>query len=91
MKRKLFNPSVGSPERLGVEFLETTSLYKDYLAFKEEVLRHKWLESEKMGYDIGMDQALIDWVFRHKAAWQRGRKHISDQTAPTSVAIDHIA
>lgn len=27
----------------------------------EEILKHKWIESEKAGYDLG-DQAVWDWV-----------------------------
>ena len=28
---------------------------------REEILRHKWIESEKAGYDIGFERALLDW------------------------------
>ena len=31
---------------------------------REEMLRHKWIESEKAGYDLG-ERALIDWVEKH--------------------------
>jgi hypothetical protein len=29
------------------------SLYQEFLAEREEILRHKWLESERLGYDLG--------------------------------------
>jgi len=30
----------------------------------EEILRHKWIESEKAGYDLG-DKAVWDWVTKY--------------------------
>jgi hypothetical protein len=36
-------------------------LYRVFLAERGEILRHKWLESEKAGYDIGFGRALVDW------------------------------
>lgn len=45
-------------------------LYAQYLAERDEVLRHKWLESEKAGRDIGFEQALVDWVRNHRDAWR---------------------
>ena len=54
--------------------LVNTSLYKEFLAQKEEVLKHKWYESEKAGHDIGFAKALIDWTVRFKNAWIQNRK-----------------
>ncbi|HSH09749.1 MAG TPA: DUF4032 domain-containing protein, partial [Oceanipulchritudo sp.] len=45
--------------------LERSSLYKEFLAEREEILRHKWLESEKAGKDIGFERALLDWIRKH--------------------------
>jgi hypothetical protein len=36
----------------------------------EEILRHKWLESEKAGRDIGLPTALYDWRAKHYADWK---------------------
>jgi hypothetical protein len=40
----------------------------------EEILKHKWLESEKAGYDLG-DQAVWDWVekyaYEFREYWQK--------------------
>lgn len=38
-------------------------------AEREEILRHKWLESEKAGYDIGKE-AVIDWILKHAGRWR---------------------
>ena len=35
----------------------------------EEIARHKWLESEIAGYDIGFEAAAEDWLRNHAAAW----------------------
>ena len=48
-------------------------LYDQYLAEREEILRHKWLESEKAGRDIGFEQALVDWVRHHRDGWRKRR------------------
>jgi hypothetical protein len=50
-----------------------TTLYQEYLAERDEILRHKWLQSEKVGHDIGFDAALMDWVTYHRAGWRRAR------------------
>jgi hypothetical protein len=54
--------------------LKNLSLYKEFQAEREEILRHKWLESEKAGYDIGFDHALTDWILKHRAKWRRARQ-----------------
>ena len=54
--------------------LEKSSLYQQYLAEREEVLRHKWLESERAGCDIGFERALMDWVLNHRAKWRKSRQ-----------------
>ena len=39
----------------------------------EEVERYKWLESEKQGFDIGGNRAALEWLDKHRDAWQRAR------------------
>lgn len=50
-------------------------LFQAGQAVREEVLKHKWYESEKAGYDIGWDRAYVDWMIRYgdKTRW-RGTK-----------------
>ena len=36
---------------------------------KKEIERHKWLESEKAGFDIGFNKAAEDWLNRFSDAW----------------------
>ena len=49
-------------------------LYKEFLAEREEILRHKWIESEKAGHDIGFEKALLDWVLRFRTSWRQQRQ-----------------
>ena len=55
--------------------LENSSLYQRYLAERDEILRHKWLESEKEGHDIGFERALVDWVLNHRSRWRKKHTH----------------
>ena len=66
------------------EFVQQSSVYREFLAEREEILRHKWIESEKMGRDIGFDQALIDWVKKHREYWRAARR-VQLGTRETSV------
>jgi len=50
--------------------LENSRLYKRFLEEREEILKHKWLESEKVGEDIGFEKALLSWVFNHREKWR---------------------
>jgi hypothetical protein len=50
--------------------LESSALYKKFIEERNEILKHKWLESEKAGHDIGFEKALLDWVFNHREKWR---------------------
>lgn len=60
------------------EFVKQSSLYQEFLAEREEILRHKWLESERLGYDIGFERALLDWIRKHRDGWRAARRHGGD-------------
>lgn len=62
------------PEIEDEEMLKSSSLYREFQAEREEILRHKWLESEKAGYDIGFERALTDWIVRHRSKWRKSRQ-----------------
>lgn len=55
-------------------FFQDSALYQEFLAEREEILRHKWIESEKAGIDIGFEKALLDWKVNHASAWRSTRK-----------------
>ena len=52
------------------DLVKNSSLYREYLAEREEILRHKWIESEKAGRDIGFERALLDWIIKYRSAWR---------------------
>ncbi|GAB1489482.1 hypothetical protein MASR2M8_19350 [Opitutaceae bacterium] len=56
------------------DFVKQSSLYQEFLAEREEILRHKWLESERLGYDIGFERALLDWIRKHREGWRTARR-----------------
>ena len=50
--------------------LEKSSLYREFIAEREEIMRHKWLKSEEAGHDIGFDATLLDWVMNFRTEWR---------------------
>jgi len=54
-------------------FVKNSVLYKEFLAEREEILKHKWIESEKAGADIGFEKALLDWIVKHRSNWRDRR------------------
>jgi hypothetical protein len=58
----------------GDEFIQGSSLYQEYLAEREEIMKHKWIESEKAGRDIGFERALLDWIRNYRDGWRRSRR-----------------
>jgi hypothetical protein len=55
------------------QFVKNSVLYKEFLAEREEILKHKWIESEKAGADIGFEKALLDWIVKHRSNWRQKR------------------
>jgi hypothetical protein len=67
------NPPVRASEDESSQFLQNSVLYKEFLAEREEILKHKWIESEKAGADIGFEKALLDWIVKHRSNWRERR------------------
>lgn len=65
------------------DFVKQSSLYQEFLAEREEILKHKWLESERLGYDIGFERALLDWIRKHREGWRAARRQ-QQQGGPAS-------
>ncbi len=55
------------------DLLKNSTLYREFQAERNEILKHKWLESEKVGYDIGFEWALTDWIIKHRGSWRKAR------------------
>lgn len=65
---------MNSPTDEPAELVRESLLYKEFLAEREEILRHKWIESEKAGHDIGFEKALLDWIVKHRSSWRSQRQ-----------------
>jgi hypothetical protein len=64
---------MSSPTDETSDLVKESLLYKEFLAEREEILRHKWIESEKAGHDIGFEKALLDWIVKHRSSWRAQR------------------
>ena len=67
------NFAMRAPSEDQPQFLKNSVLYKEFLAEREEILKHKWIESEKAGADIGFEKALLDWIVKHRSNWRQKR------------------
>ena len=56
------------------DLLRKSLLYRQFQAQREEIMKHKWYESERAGHDIGFDRALTDWSIRHRSEWLKRRQ-----------------
>lgn len=73
-------PAMAEPSDL----VKNSVLYKEFLAERDEILRHKWIESEKLGHDIGFEKALLDWIIKYRSGWRTNRaKLLRDQAVAT--------
>jgi hypothetical protein len=68
------NPEMPSLEEDQSQFVKNSVLYKEFLAERAEILKHKWIESEKAGRDIGFEKALLDWIVKHRSNWRERRR-----------------
>jgi hypothetical protein len=58
------------------DLLKNSTLYQEFLAEREQILKHKWIESEKAGHDIGFERALTDWILKYRSGWRKWRRNL---------------
>lgn len=51
------------------KFYERSFFFNLCKTEKEEVLKHKWVLSEKAGRDVGFEIALFSWIRHHRQKW----------------------
>jgi hypothetical protein len=78
------NADMTAPEAEQSQFVKNSVLYKEFLAEREEILKHKWIESEKAGADIGFEKALLDWILKYRSSWRN--KRMKEAKAETTAA-----
>ena len=49
-------------------------VYREFMEMREEILKHKWIESQKAGRDVGFEWAFIDWMIFHRNNWIKWKK-----------------
>jgi len=54
-------------------WVRNSSLVRNWADMKQEILRHKWLESEKAEEDIGWERARVNWMMRHRHGYEAAR------------------
>src|ERR1700722_2660692 len=69
-------PGMDNPIPESSDLVKNSVLYKEFLAEREEILKRKWIESEKAGHDIGFEKALLDWIVKHRSAWREKRQRM---------------
>jgi hypothetical protein len=77
------NLAMGASSEDQQPFVKNSALYKEFMAEREEILKHKWIESEKAGADIGFEKALLDWIVRHRSNWRQ--KRLKEGRGPVQV------
>jgi hypothetical protein len=60
-------PATGDP-------LKNASLQREFYAASEEIMKHKGVESEETGRDLGFERALTDWIIDHRSRWLKRRQ-----------------
>jgi hypothetical protein len=71
---------MSSQKTEATDLVKNSVLYKEFLAEREEILRHKWIESEKAGQDIGFERALLDWIVKYRSTWRTDRTRPSGRS-----------
>ena len=51
---------------------------------REEILKHKWIESEKAQRDLG-SEAVFDWINRYAAKWRAAYEQEQEQRLRSSI------
>ena len=64
----------GCHDSARAQLLQFDVVYREFEAERQEILKHKWVLSERAGRDVGFEAALLDWVMKHRAGWRRGRR-----------------
>ena len=67
------------------DFVKRSGLYQEFLAEREEILRYKWLESERL-QRYRIRKALLDWIRKHRDGWRSARQHTFWQCEHTQKA-----
>ena len=51
------------------EMYNRSTFYRRQVDELEEIEKHKWFESEKLGHDVGGNRATLDWMRKFRTVW----------------------
>ena len=68
-KRNLGNPAAAQAIAPPSETDADAEVWEFFLEEREEIVKLKWIESEKAGHDIGWEQAIHIWMHDHRRSW----------------------
>jgi hypothetical protein len=55
-----------------------------FLQQREEILKYKWIESEKAGRDIGIEAAIREWLQKHFTLWAAAQARSRNTNPPAA-------
>ena len=70
---------MSEPSKEDWKLVHGSRVYTEFLAERDEIMRHKWLQSEKAGEDIGFEKALMEWIRLHRSRWVEYRRQQIDE------------
>lgn len=59
------------PMREIPEDVAETNLWRFFLLEKDEILRHKWLRSQELGYELSLSRTIEEWLQKHRSLWAK--------------------
>jgi len=68
-QRNLTNPAEAQAIAPPSETEADAAVWAFFLAERDEILKLKWIESEKAGQDIGWERAIQIWMREHRGFW----------------------
>ncbi len=71
MKKDMKNSYPGDTDACWVR---NTLIFRQWESMRNEILLHKWYESEKAGHDIGWERASVDWMIRFGPSFDKDRQ-----------------
>ena len=67
--RNLGNPGANQAVASPTEPEADAAVWEFFLNEREEILKLKWIESQKAGQDIGYEKAIQIWMQHHRRSW----------------------
>jgi tetratricopeptide (TPR) repeat protein len=68
------NREMPAPEEQQSRLSKNLGLYNEMLAERAEILKHQRKLGEKAGREIGFEEAMLDWIEKHRADWRQQRQ-----------------